>query len=172
MRAPRTKNGGFTILEVVLAMGILLLGLTSVLALLSFGAALARNAALRTSAAAAVDAVMVDLEESLFPLEADGGVGEPREIVDREVPGHVGVVYSATAVPHPEQVPLPGGPIEYRVDVDISWKVQGAARSRSFTTLLPRQVPFGERLRLQFVSGERGPDNPDAVSLEGEGRRP
>ena len=52
----RNKEGGFTIIEVVLAMGILLIGMTTILGLLSYGAALSRTASLRAQAARAADA--------------------------------------------------------------------------------------------------------------------
>jgi prepilin-type N-terminal cleavage/methylation domain-containing protein len=160
--APRRSRRGFTIVEVVLAMAVLLIGMTAILGLLSFGAALARTAALRTSAAAAIDAVVADLEATLFPMESDGSAGEPQEIEGRSVPGHPGIVYSAVATPHPDELGLPGGPVEYRVDVDVSWNTAGSTRRRSFTTLLLREIPFGERMRLQFVDGRTGPENPES----------
>ena len=153
MRGRTTSaRSGFTLIEVVLAMMILLIGMSSLLGLLSFGAALSRTAALESDAAAAVDAVVADLEETLFPLVLVDGrevAGEPREIRDRPVPGNPDLVYAATAVPNPEDPNTP--PLEYRVDVEISWASSGAARSRRFSTLLLRQVPFGARLRQRFV---------------------
>lgn len=152
-RAPR-RHAGFTVLEVVLAMSILLIGVTAVLGLLSFGAALARTANLRVEAANAVEAVVADLEARLFPLVEVDGVdvaGEPIDVVDRAVPGHPALAYSATATPSPTP-PAPGQPQEYRVDVSISWSNAGAERSRDFQLLLLREVPFGERLRQRAVS--------------------
>jgi hypothetical protein len=136
---------------VLLAMLVLLIGMTALLGLLSFGAALARTAALRGGAAGTVEAIVADLEEGLFPLtEADGveDVGEPRAIVDRPVPGHPGLVYSARAVPHPDGGELA---LEYRVDVEIRWVTSQGKRSKTFQTLLLREVPFGERMRRRFV---------------------
>ena len=142
---------GFTLIEVVLAMFVLLIGMTTILGLLSFGAALSRTATLRAGAANAIEAVIADLEETLFPLEVgpDGleTAGEPRAIEKRPVPGHPGLVYSASATVNPDD------PLEYRVDVEITWSASGAQRSRKFTTLLLREVPFGERLRSRFVEG-------------------
>lgn len=153
--APANSRSGFTIVEVVLAMFILLIGMSTILGLLSFGAALSRTASLRSQAANAVEAVVADLEESLFPLVLVDGfevAGEPQDIERRPVPGSPGLVYSATAEPNPGQEDAVG-PQEYRVDVEISWSTQGATRSRRFTTLLLREVPFGERLRQKFVEG-------------------
>jgi len=154
MRARRHTRGGFTLIEVVLAMFILLIGMTSILGLLSFGAAMSRTAALRGGAATSIDAVMADLEETLFPLVLVNGrevAGEPKDVVEREVPGRPGLVYSAVAVPNPADERVP--PLEYRVDVEISWPSSGRKRSRTFSTLLLREVPFGARLRQRFVEG-------------------
>lgn len=131
------KRAGFTILEVVLAMGILVIGMTVLISLLTFGAALSRTAAMRTAASAAIEAILADLEESMFPLGADGEVGEPLPIVDREVRASPDVIYSALAEPNPDQ------PLEYRVDVDMKWKSSGVQRTRRFTTIMLREIPFG-----------------------------
>jgi len=140
-------------------MGLLLIGMSTILGLLSFGAALSRTAALRSSAASVVEAVVADLEETLFPMLPDGSAGEPQELRDREVPSHPGLVYDALASPNPDQLDWPDGPLEYRVDVEMRWRSAGATRRRRFTTLLLREIPFGERLRLQFVEDRPGPES-------------
>ncbi len=74
------RKAGFTIIEVVLAMFVLLIGMTTIIGLLSFGAATARTAQLRAASANSVAAVMADLEENLFPLVLVDGfevAGEP-----------------------------------------------------------------------------------------------
>ena len=146
-----------------MAMAILLIGVTSVLGLLSFGAALSRTASLRTASAQAIEAVLADLEEGLFPLVLVDGeevAGEPLPVRDRPVPGYPELSYSATAVPNPKD------PIEYRVDVEIAWTARGARRSRSFSTLLWREVPFGERLRRRFVKNELPREAPESRPTE------
>lgn len=142
----RASSGGFTLIEVVLSMGILVMGMSVLLSLLTFGAALTRSAALRTRASTVIEAVIADLEESLFPLEDDGTVGDPPErIRDRPVPGAVGAVYSATTRPNPDDF------YEYAVLVQVSWESEGVRRTKTFETLLLREVPFGERMRRMFV---------------------
>lgn len=160
---PRRSRNGFTIVEVVVAMGLLLLGMTSILGLLSFGAALSRTAALRNSAAAAIEAVVADLEESFFPMEIDPDtgdevVGEPADVVDRPVPGHPGILYTARGTPDPRDP----ASLRYRVDVTVSWTAGGRRRTKSFTTLLLREVPFGERMRRMFVQGQLAPSGQKA----------
>ena len=144
MRATRTS--GFTILEVLVALAILLFGMTTILGLLTYGTALSKTAQLKTSAASAAQAVIADLEESMFP-EVDGQAGEPRTVVERAVRGVEGLVYSAEARPNPDR------PDEYRVDVAMSWSAQGVRREKRFTTLLYREIPFGERLRRRATPG-------------------
>jgi len=145
--APR---GGFTIVEVVLAMGILLVGAAAILSMLTFGASLTRAAQLRTAAAAAVEAVRADIETHLFPYDPsrDGEgdeIGAPITIVDRAVPGLEHVVYSATATQNPELAR------EYRVDVDFQWTSGGVQQKKRITWIMLREISFGERLRRRFV---------------------
>ncbi len=156
------SRAGFTIIEVLVALAILLFGMTAVLGMLTFGAALTRTALLRTSAASASHAVVADLEETLFPMvgglqEAEAGVGEagpPVEVKERSLPGMPDLVYSAHARENPKR------PLEYRVDVEMSWKSAGVRREMSFSTLLVREIPFGERLRQRFVENKGAPPPP------------
>jgi hypothetical protein len=139
------------LVEVVLAMFVLLIGMTSILGLLSFGAALARTATLRGGAASAIEAVVADLEETLFPLELDARgdevAGEPRDVEAHPLPGYPGLTYTTRSTPNPDD------PLEYKVEVEIRWATGGTTRSKRFTTLLLREVPFGERLRARLVEG-------------------
>lgn len=154
------SGGGFTILEIVLAMAILFLGMTAVLGFLSVGAALSRTAQVRGDAAQAVEAVVADLEENAFPMLSEGEalgrapirVGEPRSFVERPVPGYPGLRYSATLTPEPD--PPPDRALEYRVEVEIAWRAAGERRSRRFTTLITAEIPFGERMRRTFLMPE------------------
>lgn len=159
MRAARRRGragawrSGFTLIEVVLAMGVLMLGMSAILGMLSFGAALSRTAALRGGAGRAIDALVTDLEETHFPLVLDENgdevAGEPRDVEGREVPGHPGLVYTTRSTPNPEN------PLEYKVEVEIQWQTGGTTRAKRFTTLLLREVPFGERLRARIVEGRQ-----------------
>jgi hypothetical protein len=151
---PGSRRGGFTIVEVLVALGILLFGMTAVIGMLTFGSALSRTALLRTSAAASAQAVVADLEETLFPLvetgsPADADAGPPVEIVDRALPGMPEVTYPARARANPKR------PLESRVDVEMTWTAGGMLRAMDFTTILVREIPFGERLRRRFVAGEQ-----------------
>lgn len=141
------RRAGFTIVEIVLAMGILVMGATAVLGMLTFGAALTRTAELRSAAAAAVEAVNADIDRNLFPY-ADGKVGEPVDLVARRVAGVEGLIYTARATQNPER------PRQYRVDVELSWESSGVRRARNYSMLRLREISFGERLRRELVEGE------------------
>lgn len=153
---------GFTIIEVVMAMGIMMVGMSVILTLLTFGAGLSRTAQLRAETASIADAVVADLEEGFFPLLEDGSVGEPVPIVDRSLPGYPRLLYSASATPNPARLdevetagragmrPSSEGSLEYRVDISLHWKESGKRRGRGFSVLLLREVSFGARLRKQL----------------------
>lgn len=146
----RGDQSGFTIVEVVLAMGILLVGAAAILSMLTFGASLTRAAQLRTAAAAAVEAVRADIETHMFLYDPsmdgeEGEVGAPVDLVDRAVPGLKHVVYSATATQNPDLAR------EHRVDVDIRWSSGGVQRNKQITWIFLQEISFGERLRRRFV---------------------
>ena len=146
----RDAKSGFTIVEVVLAMGILLVGAAAILSMLTFGASLTRAAQLRTAAATAVEAVRADIEANMFPYDSnmdgeEGEIGPPVSFVNRPVPGLSQVVYSATPTQNPNL------PREYRVDVDITWTTGGVERNKQITWIMLREISFGERLRRRFV---------------------
>lgn len=154
MSARSERKDGFTILEVVLALAILLFGMAAILGMLTMGASLARTAEMRTRASTAIGAVVADLEETLFPPSSspDEELGPPQAIVDRALPGEAAIVYSAKAVQNPARAS------EYRVDVELSWSSGGVRRERTFSTILLRELPFGERLRRRFVEHRTGPE--------------
>jgi competence protein ComGC len=170
LRSARPR-AAFTLIEILAAMMILLLGMASVLGLLAFGAAMARNAALKTVGATAVEAVVADLEETFFPLVRDEAsrewrAGEPKPVVDRPLPGHPGLFYSAVGTPDPRD-DTPGGALRWRVEVVIRWTAGGERRAKTFETMLLRQVPFGERLRRELLRPDSLQGGPAAVHPDG-----
>ena len=165
MKMCHSKRAGFTIIEVILAMGVMMIGMSVILTLMTFGAGLSRDAELRAESAGVARAVVADLEETLFPLGEDGVVGEPLEVVDRPLAGYPDLVYSAHATLNPDRADeldlaaVPGmilerGPLEYRVDVSLAWRSRGESRRRTFSVLLTREIPFGARLRRLFVDSK------------------
>jgi len=156
-----SRRAGFTIIEVILALGIMMIGMSVILTLMTFGAGMSRDASLRADSASTARAIVADLEESFFPIDADDVVGAPVDIVDRALPGYPGLVYSARATLNPTRqgdlalAATPGaqldrGPLEYRVDISVSWKARGENHGSEFSVLLTRELPFGARLRRLF----------------------
>jgi len=162
MKLPNSSRAGFTIIEVILAMGIMMVGMSVILTLMTFGAGMSRDAELRAESAGTARAIVADLEETLFPLTEEGTVGAPVDIVDRPLAGYPDLMYSAHAVLNPARAGeqnLPadqflGGALEYRVDVSLGWKSKGESRRRTFSVLLTRELPFGARLRRLFVDSK------------------
>jgi hypothetical protein len=72
-------------------------------------------------------------------------------VAERRLAGAEEIVYSAKARANPER------PAEYRVDVEMTWSSQGVRREKRFTTILLREIPFGERLRRRFVEHAQTP---------------
>lgn len=152
-RDARTNStaAGFTLLEVLLAASLLAGGMAMILGVFNFGSALSRTAALRELSAGTVEALVHDLEESLFVLREDGSVGEPQAIVDRPVPGRQGVLYTVVATGNVDTIDADGLPREYVVDIKVRWQAAGVRRSQTWTTIMLREVPFGARMRRRFV---------------------
>ena len=154
MGLPRTRTArraGFTLLEVILSASLLAAGMSMILGVFNFGAAVVRNAELRSLSATAVEALINDLEENLFELRADGTVGEPALIVDRPVPGRPDVRYTVNAIPNSEMLDPQGMPREYVVELVVTWSSSGVERAARWTTIMLREVPFGARMRRRFV---------------------
>lgn len=150
------KRAGFTLIEVVLAAALFVMGMSMIMGVYSFGSALSRSAELRSLSSDAAEALFADLSESLFPLRDDGLAGPPRVIEDREVPGMPGLRYSVEAVPNLETLeilPDVEEPVarEYTVTVEARWQAAGVKRAATWTTIMLRELPFGARMRQRFL---------------------
>ncbi len=156
-RAGTSGAAGFTLIEVLLAAGLLAVGMSMILGLFNFGSALSRTAELRSISTGTIEALFHDLEESLFPIDGNGFAGEPVLFEDRPVPGLPGVAYSVDAVPNLDSLAIVDGeavglPREYHVTVRVRWQSSGVKRAESWSTILLREVPFGVRMRRRFVA--------------------
>ena len=158
MKPARTQasTAGFTLIEVMLAMGILALGMTAVLGLFTFGAALTQASVLRTQSATAVEAITLELPAKLFPVDEQGLPAVPEgdgraSLEDQPIPGLPALRYRATAWPVPDG-PLAedGGPLEYDVEVEVFFHQQGVRRARTFHTRVLRERSFAERMRSRL----------------------
>ncbi|MBI4576620.1 MAG: prepilin-type N-terminal cleavage/methylation domain-containing protein [Planctomycetes bacterium] len=109
MSSPRASAGGFTILEVLVAMAVLMIGLSAALALLASGSATGKRAVDETSAALVASRVLADLEGRLT-AQTLASLGDSRPAVLVELEGGEGTHWvpmeeDAPPVPPPDEVP-------------------------------------------------------------------
>jgi prepilin-type N-terminal cleavage/methylation domain-containing protein len=144
MSARRSERSGFTLIEMIVAMGILVVGVSSILGLLTFGAALQRTAESRNDVALAAASVIADLRDTAFPLGEDGTVGAPASTTfQRDVPGHPRLTAYVDLKENPDR------PGEYFAMVRLAWKERGKQRAEVFRTILEREVPFARRVEAE-----------------------
>ncbi|MFN0207573.1 MAG: prepilin-type N-terminal cleavage/methylation domain-containing protein [Planctomycetota bacterium] len=136
---------GFTLVEVLVAMGILVIGVTSILGLLVFGAALERTAERRSETALAAQQVVSELQNS-FVMNPDGSVPEPPSLqFERTVPGHPKLTARVEIKKNPEAVG------EYFAVIRIGWLERGELRFEEFRTILQREANFKNRVELEHA---------------------
>jgi len=136
-KLPREEKG-FTLIEMVVAMGILLVGMTSILALLAFGLAVHRTSAKKAETALVVEGIVHRLPQLVFPKDPDKPA---RSLGSRPVPGHPGLVYSVEVEPNQES------PGEYLAQIRLQWKEKGRFRTVEFHSVLIREENFVEVMR-------------------------
>lgn len=136
----RVEGGrGFTLVEMMIAMGILVVGVTSVLGLLTFGAALQRTAERRTEAALVAAQVVADLRDS-FDAQASGPAEQPAVLrFEPAIAGHPNLRATVQLRRNPE---LEG---EYVAEIALRWLERGRWRSETYRTIVQREVPFHRR---------------------------
>lgn len=134
------RQDGFTLIEMLVAMGILVVGVTTILGLLTFGAALQRTAERQSEAALAAEQVVDDLRNLAFPVNPDGTPGEPSTQMEFPVQGHPRLTASVDLKRNPALVG------EYFATILIQWRERGQLKGEEFRTILQRETPFGARL--------------------------
>lgn len=124
----RRRERGFTLIEILVAIGILAVGITAVLFLFAMGARSHRRATLRTQAALLAEAVVNRLQAE-FPEAA-----EPENLVNASDPDFPGFTYDVTFSRLPDNAEY------YKVAVVVRWGepgLPGTERdSETFPTVL------------------------------------
>ena len=142
------SNEGFTLIEILLAIGILAIGITAVLSLFAVGARSHSRAINRTRSALLAEAVIHQVQADLAAPElpacykvdgvnlglVDAG-GQPLvNLTRKDFPGFY---YNVTFTPYE------AGTDYYRVSVEVRWGAESAPadsrNSETYETILPRK---------------------------------
>jgi type II secretory pathway component PulJ len=145
----RHRERGFTITEMLVAMGILTFGTVSLLGVLGVGVSTHRSAEQHNNAVQLAQRVLQRLEEDTVPraLLAAAEAGPEAEFklaaVDstpQDVAGCPGMRYRVEFTHDPEQ------PTLALAKVRVVWLEQGEAQAVDFQRILVSHVPFPQRI--------------------------
>lgn len=142
----RGAAGGFTLLELMAAIGILVFGVTTLIGVLGFGIGQRRGAEMRSRAVLLADRVLHEIEigtlaDAPLPDEIEESSQLAIERLEaREIEGFPGMQYTA------EFTVDPATPELVLVRIKVSWLDQGESQAQEFLRVLAREVPFSERV--------------------------
>src|SRR5690606_34489144 len=139
------RQGGFTLLELMVAIGVLAFGITTLLGVLSVGVGSRRGSEMRARSVLLVERVFHDLETRVLPehdwleLAEDADLAIPELRIDgvEGFPGMRCVVRFDIDPEHPELV---------LARVRVSWLDDGEETGEEFRRILPRDTPFSQRV--------------------------
>ncbi len=156
-RGGRLRRAGFTLLEVIVALGVLGIGLTAAFALLVAGASAGRRAEHATQAPLLADAVFADLGPALaqgldldaLPRAAPDDAGAPAAagqaaldarwlVRDKAWVTDPGYQYDVAVTPLPGPAHDPATPRAYLVEVFVRWFERGQGKEARYATVLLR----------------------------------
>lgn len=106
MNSGTQSRGGFSLIEVLIALGVLLVGMTGVLALFTTALGLQQRAVERQEIAREADAIVLRIEDDLTRRITGGGEAVRITGVEFPVPGQQRMRYVADLEPIPDD---PGG---------------------------------------------------------------
>ncbi len=127
----RRSAAGFTLLEVMAALTIFLVGIVSVLALLSTGTRLHQDSQSMALAADAAEEVLLLAARELAEQAPDGNGALPELAAPQPVPGRPELSYRWNVRA------APGGGL-FLLVVEVSWKQGGRVRTQKLERVLPR----------------------------------
>lgn len=137
------RQAGFTLAEMLAALAILLIGVTTLLASLSNSVGLRRSSEARLAVAQAVEEVVLQAQQGLrrsaaAATDLDLELALPPVI---DVPGFPGARFGVRLVEHPERLDV------VLLECTASWFEGGEAIQEQFLRVLPRQLPLGRRVQ-------------------------
>lgn len=130
---------GFTLVEMMLALAILVYGVSALAGSLLTGVSVRRGSEMRFRADAIVNQAVHRIQEEEFPRYSDPG--EPLQSFTVEEPlGYPGMEYTVDYVTDPERPGL------VLARIRVSWREQGESMGETFERILVRRVPFSRRI--------------------------
>lgn len=135
---------GFTLAEMLAALGILLFGVTALLGALSSSIAQRRTIDARLESTALCEHALHRVQHEAVRRRADAATDLDLEVVsleNQDAPGFPGMTWSATAVVDETRPDL------WLVRLRIRWLEEGDDVGQEFLRVLPRQLPLGQRVR-------------------------
>jgi prepilin-type N-terminal cleavage/methylation domain-containing protein len=127
-----SKRQGFTLLEIIIAMAILVLGLSTILPLFAVGTASHKRGIDQTMVSLIAPHITARLQERLYELN-------PQPLKDQEY-AEVGRVYRYDATFTPLDLADPAR-MAFIVRVTVRWSENASLHSESFSTILLRRTP-------------------------------
>jgi len=148
-------EGGFTLLEVLIALGIMTFGLTALIGALSLAVGTRRGAEMRVRASLLADQVMQRVENEVLaahPVPSEWQ--EPQDLAidgvsGSSVDGFPGMGYRLAFVTSPERPDL------VLVELRVAWREEGTDEGETFVKILPRSVPMARRVAQRGRSRNR-----------------
>jgi type II secretory pathway pseudopilin PulG len=144
--ARNAGEAGFTLAEMLAALGILLFGVTALIGALSSSVAQRRTTDARLQAVALCDVALHRLQYEAVRRTSDGASDLELELAtlpDQTTAGFAGMTWSATTIQDENR------PDVWLVRLEIRWLEDGEDATEVFFRILPRQLPLGPRV-LRF----------------------
>ncbi|MCA8973759.1 MAG: prepilin-type N-terminal cleavage/methylation domain-containing protein [Planctomycetes bacterium] len=143
-RRGNPSAAGFTLAEMLAALGILLVGIVALLGALGSSVGQRRTTDARLAATAACDYAVMRVREEATRLTAAAESDLDLELValqDQSVPGFEGMTWSATTTVDDMR------PDIWLVRIEMRWLEEGEDSSEVFLRILPKSLPLGARVR-------------------------
>jgi prepilin-type N-terminal cleavage/methylation domain-containing protein len=135
------NHGGMTLIEVLLAMGIFLVGITALLGLFHYGGGLEQKARSHATIAPLLPSLVEEVRDQAFELKSNGTIGVMREFNHRPVSGAPGYHYQVEAKPTDD-------PVLYQATM-LVYRDSPERPAVTLRFLLPKQVSIARRLDSQ-----------------------
>jgi type II secretory pathway pseudopilin PulG len=130
-----SESGGFTLVEILVALFVMIIGISSAFALFASATAMHKRATDQTTVAMMAESILSEVENRLT-------AGTPIEAIaraDATFSGYQDYRYDLELQPIDEEG------CEVFVRLGIRWLKQGRERNQEFTTILLRHIPFKGR---------------------------